>query len=62
MLATHRALESETAAALSVATFELRALSRAGSLRQAQLAMIKDRLSNGPWRHPFYWAPYAFFG
>lgn len=65
VLATHWAVESDSAAALSVATFKAQAkggVSRSESLRQAQLAMIDGSLGDGQWRHPFYWAPYALFG
>ena len=62
VLATHWAVESESAAALSIATFEATHLKRAEALRQAQIALLEGRLGNGRWRHPFYWAPYALFG
>lgn len=62
VLATHWAVESASAAALSTATFQARGASRAESLRQAQLAMLAGRLGEGRWVHPFYWAPYALFG
>ena len=66
VLATHWAVESQSAAALSAATFTNQAkdgaTARAESLRQAQLAMIDGTLGAGRWVHPFYWAPYALFG
>lgn len=75
VLATHWAVESESAAALSTATFKAQGnqanqanqatsggASRSESLRQAQLAMIDGSLGAGRWSHPFYWAPYALFG
>jgi CHAT domain-containing protein len=65
VLATHWAVETESAAALSVATFTRHAqggASRAESLRQAQLALLDGREGQGRWTHPFYWAPYALFG
>lgn len=66
VLATHWAVESESAAALSAATFGAQAqgatMSRAEALRQAQLAMIDGPLGAGRWSHPFYWAPYGLFG
>jgi len=71
VLATHWAVDSESAAALSTATFKAQAnaakagggaASRTESLRQAQLAMIDGTLGAGRWSHPFYWAPYALFG
>ena len=65
VLATHWAVESNSAAALSTATFKAQSkggVSRSESLRQAQLAMIDGSLGEGLWRHPFYWAPYALFG
>ena len=63
VLATHWAVDSESAAALSSNTFKAVAgRSRAESLRQAQLAMIDGKLGNGRWTHPYYWAPYALFG
>jgi CHAT domain-containing protein len=65
VLATHWAVESDSAAALSAATFTN--ASRAGaarseSLRQAQLAMLDGTLGGGSWKHPYYWAAYALFG
>lgn len=65
VLATHWAVESESAAALSVATLTPQGQApqaRAESLRQAQLAMLEGRLGGGRWQHPYYWAPYALFG
>ncbi|WP_394788820.1 CHAT domain-containing protein [Rhodoferax sp.] len=65
VLATHWAVESESAAALTTATFALQAkgtVARGESLRQAQLAMVDGSLGGGRWSHPFYWAPYALFG
>jgi len=65
VLATHWAVESESAAALTAATLKAQAqgaTSRSESLRQAQLAMIDGQLGAGRWRSPFYWAPYALFG
>ncbi|MET0517302.1 MAG: CHAT domain-containing protein, partial [Burkholderiaceae bacterium] len=62
VLATHWAVDSESAAGLSASTFKARGLSRAESLRQAQLAMLDGRLGGGRWSHPFHWAPYALFG
>ena len=65
VLATHWAVDSESSAALSTATFEAQAkdgTARAESLRQAQLALIDGRIGAGRWRHPYHWAPYALFG
>jgi len=65
VLATHWAVESDSAAALTGATFKAQAkgsTSRGESLRQAQLAMVDGSLGSGKWIHPFYWAPYALFG
>ena len=65
VLATHWAVESESAAALTAATLKAQskgAASRSESLRQAQLAMIDGQLGAGRWSRPFYWAPYALFG
>ncbi|MBL8326882.1 MAG: CHAT domain-containing protein [Rubrivivax sp.] len=65
VLATHWAVETESAAALSTATFRAQGggdVSRAEALRRAQLAMIEGRAGSGRWAHPFYWAPYALFG
>jgi len=65
VLATHWAVESESAAALSVATFKQHAngtATRGESLRQAQLALIDGKVGGGRWAHPYYWAPYALFG
>lgn len=65
VLATHWAVESESAAALTINTFKDHAkggISRGESLRQAQLAMIDGSIGKGRWSHPYYWAPYALFG
>ncbi|MBL8342320.1 MAG: CHAT domain-containing protein [Rubrivivax sp.] len=65
VLATHWAVETESAAALSAATFRAQRgsdLTRAEALRRAQLAMIDGSTGGGRWGHPFYWAPYALFG
>jgi CHAT domain-containing protein len=65
VLATHWAVESDSAAALSSATFAKAArtgASRAEGLRQAQLALLDGSLGGGNWRHPYYWAGYALFG
>ncbi|MDI4633885.1 CHAT domain-containing protein [Pelomonas sp. V22] len=66
VLATHWAVESASAAALSTATFKAAAGSapgsRAASLRRAQLAMLDGQLGEGRWQHPYYWAGYALFG
>lgn len=65
VLATHWAVESDSAAALSASTFANAGKSgtpRGESLRQAQLAMLDGRLGDGKWKHPYYWAAYALFG
>ena len=64
VLATHWAVDSESSAALSTATFEAAkgGTARAESLRQAQLALIDGRIGAGRWSHPYHWAPYALFG
>lgn len=65
VLATHWAVETRSAAALSVATFQQHAaggLTRGESLRRAQLALIDGQAGGGRWTHPYYWAPYALFG
>jgi CHAT domain-containing protein len=65
VLATHWAVESESAAALSTATFMSQAKGatvRSESLRQAQLSMLNGSLGEGRWAHPYFWAPYALFG
>ena len=65
VLATHWAVDSESAAALSTAIFKVQAgagVSRAESLRQAQIALIDGTLGAGRWAHPYHWAPYALFG
>lgn len=61
VLATHWAVETASAAALTSATFAARA-PRAEALRLAQVAMIEGSLGGGRWAHPFYWAGYALFG
>lgn len=65
VLATHWAVETTSAAALSVATFRQHAaggLTRGESLRRAQLTLIDGQAGGGRWTHPYYWAPYALFG
>jgi CHAT domain-containing protein len=65
VLATHWAVDSDSAAALSSATFVVYAkgaVTRGESLRQAQLAMVDGSLGAGQWKHPYHWAPYALFG
>lgn len=58
VLATHWAVESESAAALSAAVFSGAAPSRAQALRRAQL-----QLADGTrWAHPYFWGGYALFG
>ena len=59
VLATHWAVESESAAALSTAVFTQAPAPRAEQLRRAQL-----KLADGAekWRHPYFWAGYALFG
>jgi CHAT domain-containing protein len=65
VLATHWAVETESAAALSTATFRQQRgsdVTRAEALRRAQLALADGGAGGGRWSHPFYWAPYALFG
>ncbi len=65
VLATHWAVETESAAALSAATFRQQRpgeVSRAEALRRAQLALIDGTQGGGRWAHPYFWAPYALFG
>jgi CHAT domain-containing protein len=65
VLATHWAVESDSAAALTAATFTQAAstgVSRGEGLRLAQLSMLDGTLGNGSWRHPYFWAAYALFG
>ena len=61
VLATHWAVETASAAALTSATFAAR-VPRAEALRLAQLGMIEGSLGGGRWAHPFYWAGFALFG
>ncbi|MDR7335977.1 CHAT domain-containing protein [Roseateles asaccharophilus] len=61
VLATHWAVETASAAALTSATFSAQA-PRAEALRLAQVGMIEGKLGGGRWAHPFYWAGYALFG
>jgi CHAT domain-containing protein len=63
VLATHWAVESESAAALVAASFAGPSkVQRAAALQAAQLAMIDGKVGNAQWSHPFFWAPYALFG
>jgi CHAT domain-containing protein len=59
VLATHWAVESESAAALSAAVFSAKTDSRAEALRRAQLQLADGAAK---WRHPYFWAGYALFG
>jgi CHAT domain-containing protein len=61
VLATHWAVETASAAALTAAAFST-AAPRAEALRLAQVRMIEGQLGGGRWAHPFYWAGYALFG
>ncbi|RTL41339.1 MAG: CHAT domain-containing protein [Burkholderiales bacterium] len=61
VLATHWAVETASAAALTAATFSAPA-PRAEALRLAQVRMIEGQLGGGRWSHPFYWAGFALFG
>jgi len=61
VLATHWAVETVSAAAVTSATFSAKA-PRAEALRMAQVGMIEGTLGGGRWVHPFYWAGYALFG
>jgi CHAT domain-containing protein len=66
VLATHWAVESDSATALVSAVFSNYAgnskQSRASNLRQAQLAFVQGKIGAGKYAHPFFWAPYALFG
>ncbi|WP_431099725.1 CHAT domain-containing protein [Roseateles noduli] len=61
VLATHWAVESASAAALTSAALQP-AETRAGGLRQAQLRLADGQEGQGRWTHPYYWAAYALFG
>jgi len=61
VVATHWAVETTSAAALTSAAFAAKA-PRAEALRLAQMEMIAGTLGGGRWAHPFYWAGYALFG
>ncbi|MBI3348746.1 MAG: CHAT domain-containing protein [Burkholderiales bacterium] len=61
VMATHWAVETASAAALTSAIFSVKA-PRAEALRMAQVGMIEGQLGGGRWAHPFYWAGYALFG
>ncbi len=65
VLATHWAVESLSAQQLVTRTFAHQAgnpsVSRAESLRQAQLQLIEGNAGAG-YTHPFFWAPYAIYG
>jgi CHAT domain-containing protein len=61
VLATHWAVESASAAALTSAALQP-AETRAGGLRQAQLRLADGQDGQGRWTHPYYWAAYALFG
>ncbi|WP_157522466.1 CHAT domain-containing protein [Mitsuaria sp. 7] len=61
VLATHWAVESASAAALTSAALQP-ADTRAGGLRRAQLQIADGQEGQGQWTHPYYWAAYALFG
>jgi CHAT domain-containing protein len=61
VLATHWAVESASAAALTSAALQP-ADTRAGGLRRAQLQLADGQEGQGRWTHPYYWAAYALFG
>ncbi|MEO8442107.1 MAG: CHAT domain-containing protein [Betaproteobacteria bacterium] len=65
MLVTHWAVESNSAQALVTDIFKHYAagsgLSRAESVRQAQLDLISAKVG-AQFSHPFFWAPYALIG
>jgi CHAT domain-containing protein len=65
VLATHWAVDSEASKQLVSALFTHYAKNRGGqrsaSLRQAQVDMIDGKFG-AAYAHPFFWAPYAFFG
>lgn len=61
VLATHWAVESASAAALTSAALQP-ADTRAGGLRRAQLRLADGQEGQGRWTHPYYWAAYALFG
>lgn len=65
VLATHWAVDSEASKQLVSAVFthyaQNRGAQRSTSLRQAQSDMIDGKFG-GAYSHPFFWAPYAFFG
>ncbi|OWQ48539.1 hypothetical protein CDL60_01145 [Roseateles noduli] len=61
VLATHWAVESASAAALTGAALQP-ADTRAGGLRRAQLQLADGQEGQGRWTHPYYWAAYALFG
>jgi CHAT domain-containing protein len=65
VLATHWAVDSEASKQLVSALFmhyaQNRGAQRSASLRQAQSDMIDGKFG-AAYSHPFFWAPYAFFG
>lgn len=65
VLATHWAVDSEASKQLVSALFthyaQNRGAQRSASLRQAQADMIDGKFG-AAYSHPFFWAPYAFFG
>jgi len=64
VLATHWAVESESARQLVSTVFSAGdgKTARAASLQRAQAGMIDGTIGNGAYAHPYYWAPYALFG
>ncbi len=64
VLATHWAVDSESARALVTRAFSLigQGEAPAAALRAAQTAMIEGRLGPPEYAHPIHWAPYTLFG
>lgn len=66
VLATHWAVETDSATALVGEVFRSQARNsgqtRAASVREGQLALIQGKIGAGKYAHPFYWSPYALFG
>jgi len=66
LLVTHWAVESESAAELTVRTMQNYAvnarLTRAQALQQTALEFIAAKNTPADWAHPAYWAPYALVG
>jgi CHAT domain-containing protein len=66
LLVTHWAVDSESAASITVKTMEKYAsnskVTRAQALQSASIDLIEGKQVPSEWAHPAFWAPYALVG